>query len=467
MQEEVKYKYNTWTHISYGLGGFLDNFLLTAFTVWVIAFYEDILLLPVILVGLAFVIYGFWNGLNDPLVGYISDKTVKFERFTRKWGRRFPWFLIAALPCALCYFFIFTPPISDTTLLFIYLVVIICLYEFFYSLWNVSWLALFPDKFRSNEERTKVAGIFSLCGNLGIALGMLIPPLFIQYEVRSSYVFTALFLTIVSIVNIVLMAPGMRENEEIRERTLRQVDQERPQESFISKVKFALKQKNFVAYLFVYMGQLVLMILMLSSLYYFTRYVLQMEELVQITISAAFLLGSIIPIPLWVWVSRKYGNRKVYLIGTLSTSLVCFSMLSVLFFPHDLLLTGTIIITFLLGFCTAAVFTNMYPMFSDVLDEMVIQTGIREEGTYYGIRTFFGRLAIVIQAVVFAVVHTITGYQANAEVQTPLAIFGILIIMAFIPMVFYFIGFLFTWKINDLTLEKVAQNKIKLKELNL
>ncbi|MHA1148691.1 MAG: MFS transporter [Promethearchaeota archaeon] len=467
MEEEIKYNYGTWTHISYGLGGFLDNFLLTAFTVWVIAFYEDILLLPVVLVGFAFVIYGFWNSLNDPLIGYISDKTIKYTKFTSKWGRRFPWFLIAALPCAVCYFFIFTPIVADTALLFIYLIIIICLYEFFYSLWNVSWLALFPDKFRSNEERTKVAGIFSLFGNLGIALGMLIPPIFIQYKVRSSYVFTALLLTIISIVNIILMAPGMREDEKLRERAVKQLDHEKYKEPFIFKVKFALKQKNFLAYLFVYLGQLILMILMLSSLYYFTRYVLQMSEFVQIIISAAFLVGSIIPIPLWVWVSRKYGNRKVYLIGTLSTALVCLTMLLILFIPQEILLTGTIILTFFLGFCTAAVFTNMYPMFSDVLDEMVIQTGIREEGTYYGIRTFFGRLAIVIQAVVFAIIHTLTGYKANADIQTPLAIFGIMIIMTFIPMIFYFLGFLFTWKVNDLTLEKVAQNKAKLKELGL
>ena len=335
-EKKSEYTYSSWTHISYGLGGFLDNFLLTAFTVWIIVFYENVIRLPILLIMFALIIYGFWNAINDPLIGFFSDKTVQFEKFTNRWGRRFPWFILTAIPCVMVYLFIFTPPISDTMVIFLYLVLIMCLFEFFYSFWTVNWLSLFPDKFRSTEERTKVGGLISLFGNLGIAMGMLLPPLFISYEVRSTYIIAASMITIISLFIIILMITGMREDEPLRERALFLKGENIEGEPFIKTLKFAVKQKNFVAYLFIYFGQLVLMFLMLSSLPYLVENVLHMDETAQLYISAAFLMGSLISIPLWVFISRKFGNRKTYLIGTLSTTLVLIPTFFVLLYPTDL-----------------------------------------------------------------------------------------------------------------------------------
>ena len=64
--------------LSYSLGGFLDNFFSAAFTIRVIGYYEDEILLPIVLVSLSFVIYGLWNMFNDPLIG--TRKLINFNR---------------------------------------------------------------------------------------------------------------------------------------------------------------------------------------------------------------------------------------------------------------------------------------------------------------------------------------------------------------------------------------------------
>ncbi|HEY0090519.1 MAG TPA: MFS transporter, partial [Candidatus Lokiarchaeia archaeon] len=171
---KIKTKNSFTNRLSYSLGGFLDNFFSAAFTVRVISYYEDEILLPIILVSLSFVIYGLWNMFNDPLIGFFTDQNTKI---TRRWGRRFPWYMIAVIPFAIFYLLIFTVPFYNTILIFLWLLFCICLFDFFYSLWDTSWLALFPEKFRSNKERINVAGIATICGQVGIACGMLIPPL--------------------------------------------------------------------------------------------------------------------------------------------------------------------------------------------------------------------------------------------------------------------------------------------------
>jgi Na+/melibiose symporter-like transporter len=173
------------------------------------------------------------------------------------------------------------------------------------------------------------------------------------------------------------------------------------------------------------------------------------------------MIGAFVSVPLWLKLGRKYGNRKMFIYGSLVSA--------IMFIPLTLVseLTITLITLFFIGFFYGSCWTLLYPGFSDVIDELVVKSGKRREGAYTGIRTFVGRMSFVLQAAIFAIVHTITGYQAGAETQTPLALWGIRIIMAVSPMVFLFIGFLLMAFFYDLTPEKVNEHKNILKERNL
>jgi Na+/melibiose symporter-like transporter len=78
---------------------------------------------------------------------------------------------------------------------------------------------------------------------------------------------------------------------------------------------------------------------------------------------------------------------------------------------------------------------------------------------------FVGRMGYVIQAISFVLVHEITFYQPGAEAQAPLALWGIRVLMALIPMTFNFAAFIVLWKFYDLKPEKIKkiQENLKLK----
>lgn len=453
-------KYSSKVHWSFGLGSFLDQFYVSAFTVRVIFFYENEVFLSIVLIGIAFALYGFWNMINDPLLGWFSDQKT---RFTQKMGRRFPWFLVGAIVMNFVYITIYLVPFSDQLFMFIWLLVTICLYEFCYSLWQVNWLALYPDKFRSHEERTKVGAVSTICAQIGSVTGILVPPLFISYGNVNSYIIAALAVSIVGFISVLFIIPGMREDSELIDRELKNIEEQKQEkESYWQILKVASKEKNFMSYIFFYLFYYTVNPLLLSSLPFWVIYIIgSTDPNTETILAGAFLGGAFIGVPIWLKVGRKIGNRKTYIYGSLFSIL----LFSPLLFVSDLIIS--IIILSLCGFAFSSMWTLLYPGFSEVIDELVVKTGKRREGAYSGIRTFVGRFAYVIQAVIFAFIHQITFFKPGAPTQAPLALLGIRIIMIAAPIICFIICFLLMAFINDLTPEKVKEHRKILKERNL
>jgi GPH family glycoside/pentoside/hexuronide:cation symporter len=456
-------KYSRFVYISYGIGGFVDNFFTAAFTIRIIDFYENELLLAIFWVGLAFLIYGFWNMVNDPLLGWISDKRF---RFTKRWGRRYPFFAIGALSFVWIYLFIYIVPFTDQIGMFIWLLITICTFEALYSLFLVNYMALFPDKFRTMTERTRAGAQNTAWGVLGIALGVLIPSLIIIYGDITSYIVAALIVSIIGFIMALLSLPGMKEDKELIERQLRILEEQKEKESFWQVLKYGLKDRNFLAYIIVGLGHAVMTVMMLSSLPYWNKYIIGSSVAEQETVMAAgFLIAVLFSVPLWSFIGRKLGNKKAITYGTLLTTVLFIP----LFFMNDLI--GSTLFIALIGVGIACFWVLMYPALSDVIDEIVIKTGKRQEGAISGIRIFFERLSIIVQAISFAIIHPLTGYRAGAapgqSSQTLLAQFGIRLLMLGIPMAFYFLGFLLIWKVYNLDKETVLKNTEFLKQKQL
>lgn len=458
--DSKEHKYSTKDHISFGFGYFMDNFLTGVLGVRLFAFYENELLLPVFLVLIAFLIYAVWNMINDPIIGYLSDKP---RKFWEKWGRRFPWIIITILPWPLVFLLVFlSPPVSEVGIwfVFLWLVIIICIFDSLYSAWNTNFYSLFPDKYRSHKERTKVAGIGTAIGQFGIALGFIIPPLFIVYGDLSTYIFAAIVVAIIAWIGILVMIPGVREDEEMRARIVL-LETKQKQESFFKTMKYAVKQKNFFIYIMAYLCFQSFVFIILGSIPYFVPYILNASAEMEALLSVGFLIGSLASIAIWAYLVKKYGNRKIYIVGMFFTGIILIPLL----FITDVVIT--ILIMIFVGIGVGAIWICVYPIYGDVIDEIVVETEKREEAVYFGIRIFFARIAFIVQAVVFTLIHISTGFDPALQTQTDLALLGLRLQMALIPMLFLFLGGIIFWKWYDLKPDKVESIKARLKELGI
>ncbi|MBD3198257.1 MAG: MFS transporter [Candidatus Lokiarchaeota archaeon] len=449
---------------SFGFAKFLSEFIENAFAAWAFYFYERTIGLDSLLVGLGYIIFALWNAFNDPLMGYLTNRPFKF---TKKWGRRFPWILIGGAPYVLSYILIFSPPAVDPTsgalLIFLYLIFATCLFDTFNSIFFINYVSLFPDKFRSSKERRLATGIQTPIGIFGVAVGFLVPPLIISRLVSTTYVWQALVMAIIGLVVLAISIPGIKEDQVTIDRYLERHEREE-KTPFLKSLKQALKHGSFVAFIIGYTFYRCLVVSMQASVPYVVEFVLIKDDDYVTILSAGFLVGALISSPIWAWFAQKTNNNKKALLIS-SSLLVLFTIPLTFINSWIIMLFGML----LWGIGLGGYWTMISPVLADIIDESVVQTGKREEGIYNGFLQFFGRLGILFQAISFTLVHELTGFLEGEPVsaQGPLAIFGIQLHFALIPAIVMLIGTIIFWKKYNLTPDKVDEHQAKVTELKL
>ena len=151
--EEVaqKSKLNFRTKFFYGFGSISFGIKNNGFSYFVLFVYSSVLGLPAWMAGLALNLVLIADAITDPLVGYYSDRT------RSRFGRRHPFMYAAALPVAITYYFLWTPPggLTDWQL-FSYLLVCAIIIRVFITFYEVPSISLGPELTDNYVERTSL-----------------------------------------------------------------------------------------------------------------------------------------------------------------------------------------------------------------------------------------------------------------------------------------------------------------------
>ncbi len=469
MGEETELDLSEWEQTSlrktfhYSFGYLLVFFMGGFFNMYVFYYYEVEIGLPVALLGLAFIIFAIWNMINDPLLGYLTDRPFKWSK---KYGFRAPWMMIGVIPYIICWWFLFAIPDSlvensDPWPIFWYFIIVTCLFDTFYSLFSIHINAGFATYFRTDAERRRSSAINTTIPIiLQLFIGFTVP-IFYIYGDRSSMILAQTLVVFLLIICVLILIPGIRETEEIKEAFLRGY-QERGRDPYFKTIKSAFKRKNFVATLLVFMALSLGSTLAKASEVYFMKDILRLPLYNAVFTGLAYFFGFVLFIPFWSNISKKYGHGKTMKLSCVLIGLVYLPQLWIT------TLTEAIIFSFLGGFVAGSFWVTLGPVTADVYDECTISTGKHQEATYEGIRTLFFRIALIGQAAIFVAIHVATGYNPDPKaVQTPLAIWGIRIHAGLLPSLLGFIAFIILYKYYDLIGEKQKAFKKKLREMGL
>ncbi len=149
------------TRLAYGIGSIAYGIKNNGFSTFLMIYFNQVLGLPAILVGLSLLIALMFDAISDPLVGYISD------RHKSRLGRRHPFMYAAILPTCIAYVYMWTPPDLGQTGLFVYLTVMAILVRLSVTFFEVPNSALIGELTHDYDKRTQLSGLRLMLGWLG------------------------------------------------------------------------------------------------------------------------------------------------------------------------------------------------------------------------------------------------------------------------------------------------------------
>ena len=452
--------------ISYAFGYIVINFLLGGAFLMIWYYYEVEIGVDVALMGLAFAIFAIWNMVNDPLVGYLTDRPMKW---TKKYGLRAPWVVLSAAPILIFFLLLWIPPENATEMtLFLWFIIMTCLFDTFFSIYNDHVYGGFTNQFPSEYERRRAFAITTLLmGAVMTGMGVVGSAL-IVYGDRSSFITVAIFYVIcLAIFNIILFL-GIKESDEMKHMFISAYEKAE-KVGFFKTMKKALGTKNFRVSLAGYTCFSIAAVLMNVSGIYMYKDVWQLPLSYSIPPLLVGLVAFLLAIPFWSNYARKHGFKKCYW-----TCMVLYGIgfLPALFifreYGYPLFYILLIIFAFIGALPYSGIVVMLMPVASDTYDEVSSKLEKRVDATLVGVRTFFFRVAFLIVAIIIPIIHITTAYDPNPmAVQTPLAQWGIRIHALLIPaLTLIIMGFIFRKYYSLEGAEKEALVK-KLRELEI
>jgi GPH family glycoside/pentoside/hexuronide:cation symporter len=455
------------TYLSFSMYQITWTIIVQTMGLYLYFYYHTKVGLDPTLIFVATLITTFWASLNDPVVGFLTDRNFKW---TRKWGRRFPWMVVGLIPWCFIIILVFSAP--DATVnpwpAFIWLLIMLVLYDLFITLSDVHGNMLRADKFRTEIDRKKYSGYFGVFDMIAMALGTAVPPLLIFGEDNIYFTIMAAIVSMISLIfAIIFLLFGAREDKLMIDRYYSR-DYERFK--FLKGTKEALKQKSFIGFWLGGIGWGVATTMMTSMVAYVATFVLVVPEEIMTILLALMIIGGIVSVPIWLKILKKVGDaRKLYLIGGVT---ICIALIPLTFFVT---LYDLAVFVFIAGFAMGSIWTIQIPViFSHVQDDFIVRTGKNQRGMLIGAWAVLGLLTAFIDELLFAIIFNITGFVGGIDTYEKLLLSGanvryvtagIRLLVGVIPMLIMALGTWAFWVVYPLTKEKVEENKVKLLEL--
>jgi glycoside/pentoside/hexuronide:cation symporter, GPH family len=387
-----------------------------------------------------------WDYVNDPIIGYLSDRT------RSRWGRRRPFLLFGCVPFGLTFAALwFRPPIAHEVGLAVYYAVVYVLYDACATIVYMPYYALTPELTPDYDERTTLTSYrmaFSILGGLiafTVPLAVIGP---MRPENAGRVLAVGVAIGLVAALGILITFLGTRERPEMQ--TL-------VQPGLRDSLRAALGNRPFLFAMGIFLFTWAALDVIQSMLLFFLRYRLHMEQQSDI-IAGTIFVTALFVLPLWEGASRRWDKRLAYIAGMILLSAV---VLILIFVDPGWGLGIILALAALAGVGVSAMHVLPWAIIPDAVEWDELQTGQRHEGTFYSLVLLLHKVAASLALPLTLLVLEWSGYVSNAEVQSPSAVRAIQILTGPAPAVLLCIGIVFA-TLYPLGRERHAQVRAEL-----
>ena len=412
------------TKLLYGVGDIGNAIVNSAIQFFLMIFYTDAALISPGLVGSALFIGKLWDAVNDPLFGWISDRTS-----SPRFGKRRVFMIFGAVPLGLSIMLLwFVPKNLSLVLTFVWVALTFMIFDTLWTMTNVPYYALTSELTDDYDERASLTTYRMVLAVPGYLIGAALTPVIVGAFVMKStgYSVIGILYGIIATVCLLIAAAGIHEKKKIVENS-----SETP---FFKSIWITFRNRPFVRLLIAYFILNLSFALIKTLMVYFLTYQLNMEKQV-FMVMGLMLVFVVIGLFPWKMLSERWNKGPAYALGMAIGALA----VGITFFlPHQPT-PWIYLVAALAGLGFSAQWVFPWAMIADVADWDRLETGDYRSGMYYGvwglITKFSEAAAIAGTGWVLVLFH----YVPNAA-QSPETLLGIRLFFGVLPTFFILVA---------------------------
>ena len=333
-----------------------------------------------------------WDGINDPLVGLISD------RMHTRWGRRRPFLLWFTIPFGLSFITLWSAPDWESqTALLIYVTLSFMLADTLQTLVGVPFLSLTPELTSDYDERTALTSFrsfFQLAGALTVVVAA---PAIVDAVLAAGGSQQQGFMLVGAIFGGIGAIPLFLIGLFIHESSRPEQTEALP---FRETLQATWQNIPFRYAVGIHMLNWSAVDMTVVAFPFFLLYWIGRGDLLasirifgfDLAYESAFfgilMLVCILCIPFWLWLARWRNKREAYMLGMAFWVVVQL----MIFALQPGATTSLLIVAALAGVGVSAAYTLPDSLFADVIEWDELRTRKRQEGIFYGIRALIRKL---------------------------------------------------------------------------
>lgn len=412
---------------AYGVGNFACQLSFTMVNMYLSYFYTDVFGLTPAAVALLLLVAKVWDGINDPMMGVLMDKSYK------KVGGYRTYIVLGTVLLVIFTILTFTVPGFGGTGKLVYAYVTYIGLGMSYTVMNVPYGAL-PSRMTDNPKRLNQLFASSMwAGALGsTVLGMCTLPLVLMLGngvQEAGYQKTAIVYAVLALILILITVKICKENKDIaRAKEILAEQSGSDGMTILGFLKSVFKNRNLLcvfSYMFLAMFS---QIGRATTAFYYYMYCVGNTALASVLMSLSSLV-SLVLIPFVPALIGKFGKKKVVIVS----QLIQVIGLILMFVGPYTNIPYTIFANIVYGLgggyssCVGA-------MIVDALDDYEVKTGVRNDGIAFALNGLMTKISSAIAGSVILMVMAFFGYTNGSDL-TAGALQGINIGVNIVPLI--------------------------------
>ncbi len=409
-----------WRRAAYGFGDFGFNLFWSTASMFLLYYYTDVLALSATTAGVIFLVAMVWDGITDPVMGYLAERT------HTRWGSYRPYLLFGGPVLAISLVLMFYRPEAEGTALVVYAAITHVLFRTFYTVLSIPYSSLSARITSSSAVRNELSAwrmVSATTGGFFVAfLTLRLVTFFGEGDAATGFFWTACVYAALSVPVFLLLFATTHEpvDEQITTSGAKVAGLGPSLRALMGNWAFV---SVFLATACLFMGG----VMTSKTLIYYYKYTLGNAEASGDAL-ALMTGGAAICIPLWAYLATKLEKRTIWISGLTISLLVS---LALFFNPFETVPVVTAI--FAIGAIgTAASYLSFWSMLPDTVEYGDWKTGQRVESLAFGLMSFVQKVSFGIAAALLGLMLDFFGYSAN-QVQSPETLSAIKVIMTLLP----------------------------------